>query len=217
MSLFRTLHVTLEERVLEYVDGAFTRELGPGRHRRRARRRAHYRRVRLPEQVETLAPQEVPTADGVGVRVSLALRWAVGDARRFVEVAEDPVAVVYLAAQVALREQLADVALEAVAREARVATAGTLTEAVRVAGATVGVEVREVVVKDVVLPADVRSSLAELATSRTRGQARLEAARAETAALRSLANGARLLEEHPALARQRLVEALPLGSTVELR
>ena len=57
---------------------------------------------------------------------------------------------------------------------------------------------------------------AELATARTRGQAKLEAARAETAALRSLANGAKLLDEHPALARQRLVEALPPGAKVKL-
>ena len=75
---------------------------------------------------------------------------------------------------------------------------------------------REVVVKDVILPGDLRAAYAELVSARTRGQAQLEAARAETAALRSLANGAKLLDEHPALARLRLVQALPPGSTVEL-
>jgi hypothetical protein len=55
-----------------------------------------------------------------------------------------------------------------------------------------------------------------LVSARTRGQAQLEAARAETAALRSLANGAKLLDEHPALARLRLVQALPPGSSVQL-
>jgi hypothetical protein len=68
----------------------------------------------------------------------------------------------------------------------------------------------------VILPPELRSAYAELATARTRGQAKLEAARAETAALRSLANGAKLLDEHPALARQRLVEALPPGARVKL-
>ena len=79
-----------------------------------------------------------------------------------------------------------------------------------------GVEVWQVVVKDVILPPDLRSAYAELVTARARGQAQLEAARAETAALRSLANGAKLLDDHPALARLRLVQALPPGSTVEL-
>jgi hypothetical protein len=72
------------------------------------------------------------------------------------------------------------------------------------------------VVKDVILPPELRSAYAELVTAKTRGQAQLEAARAETAALRSLANGAKLLDEHPALARLRLVQALPYGSTLEL-
>ena len=70
--------------------------------------------------------------------------------------------------------------------------------------------------KDVILPLDLRSAYAEQVTARARGQARLEAARAETAALRSLANGAKLLDQHPALARLRLVESLPPGSTLEL-
>jgi hypothetical protein len=72
------------------------------------------------------------------------------------------------------------------------------------------------VVKDVILPHELRTAYAELVTTRTRGQAQLEAARAETAALRSLANGAKLLDDHPALARLRLVQALPYGSTLEL-
>jgi regulator of protease activity HflC (stomatin/prohibitin superfamily) len=216
MSIFRTMNVALEERVLEYVDGSFTRVLGPGRHRRGSRKRTQYRRVWMPERIETLAPQDVLTSEGVAVRVTAATRWAVGDPRLFVEVAHDPAAIVYLAVQVALRDALSGFDVTALVREARGPVGVALTEAARAAGAQVGVDVREVVVKDVILPPELRASYAELATARTRGQARLEAARAETAALRSLANGAKLLDEHPALARQRLVEALPPGAKVRL-
>jgi hypothetical protein len=52
--------------------------------------------------------------------------------------------------------------------------------------------------------------------ARQRALAQLEAARAETAALRSLANGAKLLDDHPALAQLRIVQSLPPGSTIEL-
>jgi hypothetical protein len=45
----------------------------------------------------------------------------------------------------------------------------------------------------------------------------LEAARAETAALRALANGARLLDEHPALAQLRLVQSAPPGTRLVLQ
>lgn len=60
-------------------------------------------------------------------------------------------------------------------------------------------------------------SATELVTERQRGLGALETARAETAALRSLANAGRLLDDHPALARQRLVQAAPMGSQVVLR
>jgi len=128
----------------------------------------------------------------------------------------DPHGVVYLAVQVALRDALVDVPVEEAVRSVRRDLGSTLSAAARRAGEPVGLDVREVVVKDVILPADLRSAYAELVSARTRGQAQLEAARAETAALRSLANGAKLLDEHPALARLRLVQALPPGSSVQL-
>jgi len=215
MSLFRTtMTVRYIERVVEYVDGAFTRVLEPGRHR--VRRRAEYRSVLTVDRIETVAPQEVLTSDGVSVRVTAAVRWGVADPQRFVEAALDPSAVVYLAVQIALREALLDVDSEAVVRQARRALGTTITEVARAAGDEVGIAVREVVVKDVILPHELRSAYAELVTTKARGAAQLEAARAETAALRSMANGAKLLDEHPALARMRLVQALPPGSVVEL-
>jgi len=49
-----------------------------------------------------------------------------------------------------------------------------------------------------------------------RGAAQLESARAETAALRALANAGKLLDAHPALAQLRLVQQIPCGSRVVL-
>lgn len=215
MTLFRTtITVHTGERVLEYVDGTCTRVLEPGRHR--LARGAEIRRVVVLDRIDTTAPQEVLTADGVGVRLTVAIRSAVVDPQRYVEAAADPLALVYLAVQVALRDVLVDVPAEEAVRQARQALGDTVTEAARTAGAEVGIAVRNTVVKDVVLPHELRVAYSELVTTRARGLAQLEAARAETAALRSLANGAKLLEDHPALARQRLVQALPHGSMVKL-
>lgn len=201
------------ERALEHVDGVCTRVLEPGRHR--TVRRATYQRVLVLEQMFTTAPQDVLTSDGVSVRVIAAVRWKVADVRAFVATVQDPAGLVYLAVQVALRDALADVEVERLVRASRL-TGDVLLEGARRAGAEVGVEVVGVVVKDVILPVELRYAYAELVTTRTRGLAQLEAARAETAALRSLANGAKLLDDHPALARLRLVQALPHGSTLEL-
>jgi len=79
------------------------------------------------------------------------------------------------------------------------------------------VSVIEVVVKDVVLPAEIRTAALELATAQQKAAVQVEQARAETAALRSMANAAKLLDDHPALARLRLVPAAGPGSRLVLQ
>ena len=199
---------------VEYVRGSFTRVLEPGRHGRPFK--ATYVTVQTRAQITSMPVQEVPTADGLTLRVSTAVLWNVSDARRYVEVASNPVDHLYLAVQVALRDLVvgAEVA-ESAARVRRDGPAALLTAA-RAAAEPLGVEIGDVVVKDVLIPIEVRSAQAELVTARTRGQAELEKARAESAALRSLANAAKLLDDHPALAQLRLVQALPYGSKLEL-
>lgn len=200
---------------LERRDGRPTAVLPAGRHA--AHPRASYEVVDLREQLTALASQEVPTDDGLTVKVSAVVRWRVTDPVAWAEVATDAVAVVYLAVQVALRELAAGLPAEDVATAVRAEGAARLVEEVRAEGARVGIEVLAVDVKDVLLPFELRQARAELVVGRHRAQVKLEEARAETAALRSLANGAKLLADNPALARLRLVQALPHGTTLELR
>jgi regulator of protease activity HflC (stomatin/prohibitin superfamily) len=213
--LFLHVIVPAHTAAVEFVDGTPVRVLEPGRHRRA--RRATYREVDLREQLLAVSPQEILTVDGVQVRVSAAVRWAVVDPVAWLERAPDPVGLVYLATQVALRDAVAGLTLETVSQRGAGLEAATLTATVDAAGRPVGLSVLEVVVKDVILPSEVRAATLELATARQRGAAQLEMARAETAALRSLANGAKLLDDHPALARLRLVQALPIGSQLVVR
>jgi regulator of protease activity HflC (stomatin/prohibitin superfamily) len=200
---------------VEYRHGVLTRVLEPGRYQRRwgTRRVLVDRR----ESLLPVSPQEIPTSDGVSVRVSAAVRWAVGDPVAFLERTCDPQGTVYLAAQVALRDGLAALSVEDLISRSTALSAPSITAAVAVVGETVGIEVREVVVKDVIVPSELRAAALELATARSRGAAQLEAARAETAALRSLANGARILDASPALTQLRLVQALPYGAQLVLR
>jgi regulator of protease activity HflC (stomatin/prohibitin superfamily) len=215
MPLF-TQYLTVQpwQRALERLDGARTVVLEPGRHPQRTR--AAYQVLDLREQLFTLAPQELLTADGVTVKVSAALRWRIGDPVAYTETVADPLAGVYLAVQIALREGLAPLETDAVIRTGRQAVAQSVTTAALEVGRAVGIEVLDVVVKDVILPADLRAAYGAVVAARQRALAQLEAARAETAALRSLANGAKLLDDHPALAQLRIVQSLPPGSTIEL-
>ncbi|MFT4201566.1 slipin family protein [Gordonia sp. (in: high G+C Gram-positive bacteria)] len=202
------------ETALEYRDGRLERVLNPGAHRVDAR--STVVRVDTRERIVRVAPQEVLTADGVPVRVSLAIRLAVVDPVRYAERAEDPIDAVYVAAQIALRTACASVAVDDLVGRSDVVDGDALTAAAAAAGEPVGIAVRAVLIRDVILPHEIRAAAMELITAKSRGQAKLEAARAETAALRSLANAGRMLDQHPALARMRLVESVPYGTKVVL-
>lgn len=202
------------EVLLERRDGEATVVLGPGRHV--VRRRAEHQIVDLRERLDLVPTQEVLTADGVTAKVSAVFRWTVADPVAFTERLRDPVGAVYLAIQLGVRDVLAGQEAEALVRAPRSRLAEGVRDQATAAAAEVGIRLVDVVVKDVVLPGDLRAAYAELVVGRHRAQAQLEAARAETAALRSLANGAKLLDDHPSLAQLRLVQALPPGSRVEL-
>lgn len=214
MSLINRRVVHPGEVVLEYRDGALVRTLTAGAHR--TRRCATYIGVDTRERIVPVAPQEVLTADGVPVRVSLAIGVAVVDAVRFTERADDPIAAVYLAAQVALRTACAAVSAQELIARSDAFDTDAVAAAASAAGEPVGVAVRAVAIRDVILPHEIRSAAMELVTAKARGQAKLEAARAETAALRSLANAGRLLDAHPALAQLRLVQEVPAGARIVL-
>ncbi len=211
-------HVTVDahEVAVTYPDGGAPVVLGPGRHRRV--RRQGYVSVGTAWRHLQLAPQEIPTADGAQVKVTAVARVRVTDPVLALGYEEAEQAV-YLAIQLALRNEFAQVEVAdapAAPRKDPELAARILARAVE-AGREVGYEVASVVVRDVMLPQDLRAASVELLTARTRGLAQLESARAETAALRTLANGAKILEDHPALAKLRMVQAIPMGSSLSLR
>lgn len=200
---------------VRYAKGAFVAVMPAGRHLTRPGFRHRFVDVR--ERLLPLALQEIPAADGIPVRVAATLRVAVVDPRLFLEAAQDAFAMVYLSAQVALREALAGLTAAELTARGAILPIGGIGARVQNTATLVGVAVLEVVVKDVVLPAELRVAAMELATARHRAAVVLEQARAETAALRSMANAAKMLDEHPALARLRLVQAAGPGARVVLQ
>jgi regulator of protease activity HflC (stomatin/prohibitin superfamily) len=200
----RRLTVERWEQALLFRDGALVETLGPGSHRR-WRKRITVRRVDTRPWVLTVPTQEVPTADGAPVKVTAAGRAAVVDPVAFVTAVQDVHGALYLAVQVALREVLSGHTVEELLA-GRAALGGELTSAVRglqELGVAVALEL-----KDIVLPSDLKRAQSEVLVARAQGLAALERARGETAALRSLANAARLAEGSPALLQLRLLQQL---------
>jgi len=197
------------ERVLLYRDGRFEEELGPGRHRRlRWRRRA----VRLQVRPWLLAVpgQEVLTRDGLAVKVSLSATCRIDEPRRWHEAVEEPLGFLYAALQAGLRDAVAGRTLDELL-ESRPAVGRELVAAAAATAELVGAAAAEVVVRDVMVPGELRRAAAEVAAARAQGQAALERARGEVAATRALANAARMVADSPALLQLRVLQAVEAG------
>jgi len=90
----------------------------------------------------------------------------------------------------------------------RATLAPQLLALVQPEAAKLGVNVHSVEVKDVMFPAELKRAFADVLKAKQEGQAALERARGENAALRSLANAARVLDGNPALMNLRLMQSL---------
>jgi regulator of protease activity HflC (stomatin/prohibitin superfamily) len=154
--------------------------------------------------------QEIPTADGLTVKVTVVGRVRVADPVVFVTAAQDVYASLYLSAQIATREVLAATTVEQLVA-ARREFGDALTGAVRDVDAF-GLVLERLELKDVVFPAEIKKAQSEVLVARAQGVAALERARGETAALRSLANAARLAADNPALFQLRLLQQLDTSS-----
>jgi regulator of protease activity HflC (stomatin/prohibitin superfamily) len=62
--------------------------------------------------------------------------------------------------------------------------------------------------KDLMISGDLKKSFVQVVKARKEGEAALERARGETAALRSLANAARMLQDNPQLMQLRMLQAM---------
>ena len=163
--------------------------------------------VDLRKQTFTVSGQEVLSADNVGLKVSVAVTMQVTDPLRVLHEVQDWRAHVYNTVQLALRAVVVGEPLEALLVK-RLDIGKQLLAAVPPEADKVGVAVRSTEVKDVMFPGDLKKAFAEVLKAKQEGQAALERARGEGAALRNLANAARLLENNPALQNLRLLQSI---------
>jgi regulator of protease activity HflC (stomatin/prohibitin superfamily) len=187
-------------------EGKLEETLAAGRHVRWGK---HYRLalIDIRKTLLQVAGQEVLSADNVGVKLSIVLTIQIVDAAKSMQAADNHVAHIYSATQIAVRAVVAGVTMEALLTE-RVAIGAALRELIAQQAETVGVQLRAVEVRDVMLPGELRKAFSEVLKAKQEGQAALERARGESASLRNLANAARLMENQPALATLRFLQTL---------
>jgi regulator of protease activity HflC (stomatin/prohibitin superfamily) len=191
---------------LLFHDGKLVSTLAAGRHVRWGKNYRD-RAVDTRKTLLQVPGQEVLSADNVGVKISVALTMQIVDAAKTVQVADNHTVHIYSATQAAVRTAVASVTMDALLNQ-RVEIAGQLRELITPHAEAVGVQLHAVEVRDVMLPGDLRKAFSDVLKAKQEGQAALERARGESAALRNLVNAARLFEDQPALATIRFLQTL---------
>jgi regulator of protease activity HflC (stomatin/prohibitin superfamily) len=193
---------------LFFKDGRHEATLGPGAHAFwKGVAKARILDVDLREQVVDVAGQEIMTADKVTLRLNAVVTYKVADPVKAVTTVEDHRQALYREAQLALRAVLGTRELDALLGD-KDAVARELDGIVRARVAGFGLEVVALGIRDVILPGEMKDLMNKVTEARKAAEAALITRREETAAMRSQANTAKILESSPTLMRLRELEVL---------
>lgn len=192
---------------LHFRHGRFVESLEAGKHRFWGRGHAVILYdTRIAELV--VSGQELITADSATVKLTAVAQWKIADALKFHLAADDARQALYTRVQLALRQVFGGLELDTLI-EQKAGFAEPLLELVRPSALEdLGVAIQAIEVRDVMLGGELKAIYAGVLTARKESQAKLERARGEAAALRTLANAARVFENHPDLFRLRYLETL---------
>lgn len=204
----RLVRVTVYEfqRALRYRKGRFLSVLGPGQYWI-LEPRTTVTPVDVRPNFITLMGQEALTADGVPLKVSIAANYEMSDPQLAINGQANYAQALYLLLQLTVREVIstskADELLENRAGFAEKVRALAEPQVQRL-----GLKLLTADLKDLMISGDLKKSFAQVVKARKEGEAALERARGETAALRSLANAARMLQDNPQLVQLRMLQAM---------
>lgn len=198
------------ERGLLYQNGKFQRVLPPGMHwLMRATQTVHKIDVRT--RSVTIPGQEILSSDNISLKVSLAVTYRIADPFQAINSSVNFAEELYLLLQTGLRDLVGAEAIDDLLAK-RKQLGDLLFDGSKERAATLGLELLSVSLKDIMFPGELKNIFAQVVNARKEGLAALERARGESAALRNLANSAKLLEENPALYNLRVLQTIGSSS-----
>lgn len=157
-------------------------------------------------RIITIPGQEVLSADGVTLKVSLLLEVRVSDPKAATLKSASYEESLYAKAQSALRVAIGERPIDEILHS-RTELSARLQAEVEPAANGLGLELQSISIKDIMFPGSLKEAFSQTARAKQEAQATLERARGETAALRNLANAARVLDDNPNLFQLRLLQA----------
>ncbi len=181
---------------LLYVDGELVGSLKPGLHAFwKFNRGITVVPMDLRVQALEVSGQEILTKDKVSLRINLTANYQFTDALEAVKAVKDPLDYLYKEVQFGLRAAVGTRTLDALLED-KGAVDRAVFDHVRGKFAALGVDVRSIGVKDIILPGDMKEILGKVVEAEKAAQANVIRRREETNATRSLMNTAKVMDEN---------------------
>ncbi len=163
--------------------------------------------VDLRLQAVEVAGQDILTRDKVGLRLNLSATWRYTDVLRAYTQIAKPAEHLYRELQFGLRAAVGTRTLDELL-ENKTVIDEVVTTHVSTRLAAYGIALEGVGVKDIVLPGEMKTILAQVVEAEKAAQANVIRRREETAATRSLLNTAKVMEGNPVALRMKELETL---------
>ena len=193
------------EKAVKYVKGKYSKILEPGKYYVFSPN-VSLVKVDIRPKVVTIPGQEVLSSDGVTVKISLAAEYEINAPYLALNNVEDYRNALYMILQLAIRDIINNIEVEQI-----IVSRGNinklLLEKTYEKILEFGLRLKYVGIKDIMFPGELKKIFSQVIQARKEGLASLEKARGETAALRSLANASKLLENNPALMKLKLLQS----------
>jgi regulator of protease activity HflC (stomatin/prohibitin superfamily) len=190
------------------VDGKVDRLLAPGAHAFwKFNRQVAVELVDLRLQALEVSGQEILTRDKVALRLNLSATWRFTDVLKASTQLAKPVDHLYRELQFGLRAAVGTRSLDELLENKSVIDEVVTTQ-VRDRLAAYGLALDSVGVKDIVLPGEMKTILAQVVEAGKAAEANVIRRREETAATRSLLNTAKVMEDNPVALRLKELETL---------
>lgn len=202
------------QRGLMYREGKFAKVLEPGSYWMFPFN-TKVTMIDVRQAYSIIPSQELMTADSMSVKMTLAVQYKVVDAYAAINLVDSYISALYTVTQLALRDIVSSMKIDEL-MTARQKVADELYTAVSAKVAEFGLELISANIRDLMVPGEMKKVMSQVVKAQKEAQAALEKARGETAALRSLANAAKMVEDAPTLMQLRLLQSIgeSSGNTV---
>lgn len=158
-------------------------------------------------QTLEVAGQEILSRDKVALRLNLVANWHFTDPRHAFETLKYPADYLYRELQFGLRAAVGTRSLDELLENKQVID-DVVGQHVRDRLQGTGMAVSSLGLKDIILPGEMKTILAQVVEAEKAAQANVIRRREETAATRSLLNTARVMEDNPTALRLKELETL---------